>query len=129
MLESIAQKNTKIDVLHQLQKFKEPGFAILQPTDKSNKRFLNFDMVHHTVNLNDYDITGVYPLVPKLYDAPKVHIYNNIFYTFNEDRPADFHSYSLSVGDIIALKRNNQIQFGFVDSIGFAHLDKETINL
>ena len=123
------QKNTKNEILNKLQNFDEPGFAILQPTEESNKRFLNFDMVHHTVNLNDYEITGVYPLAPELYDAPKVRIYDNIFYTFNMDKPPDFHSYSLSVGDIIALKRNNQIQFGFVDSIGFAHLDKETINL
>jgi len=39
---------------------------------------------------------------------------------FNLSRPQDFEGHSLSVGDVIALKRNGEVSVHYVDSIGFS---------
>ena len=44
---------------------------------------------------------------------------NDLFYTFNLDRPADFQGHSLSVSDIVALKQNGVISCHYVDTVGF----------
>ena len=41
---------------------------------------------------------------------------------FNLSRPQDFEGHSLSVSDVIALKRNGEISVHYVDSIGFKEL-------
>ena len=41
---------------------------------------------------------------------------------FNLSRPQDFEGHSLSVGDVIALKRNGEVSVHYVDSIGFKDL-------
>ena len=38
---------------------------------------------------------------------------------FNIDRPADYHSPSLSVSDIVAIKQNGVVSCHYCDSIGF----------
>ena len=57
----------KQKTVNALQTFEEPGFAILQPTEQSEKRFLNFEKINQTIVFNDYDISGVYKLKEKLY--------------------------------------------------------------
>jgi len=41
---------------------------------------------------------------------------------FNLSRPQDFEGHSLSVSDVIALKRNGEVSVHYVDSIGFKDL-------
>jgi antirestriction protein ArdC len=41
---------------------------------------------------------------------------------FNVDRPADYHSPSMSVSDIIAIKRAGEVSFHYCDSVGFKEL-------
>ena len=41
---------------------------------------------------------------------------------FNLSRPQDFEGHSLSVSDVIAIKRNGEVSVHYVDSIGFKEL-------
>ncbi len=47
---------------------------------------------------------------------------DGIFYTLNENHPADFNAYSLSVGDIIVRNQNGERTAHFVDRFGFREL-------
>ena len=46
----------------------------------------------------------------------------SIYQKFNCARPTDYHGHSLSVSDVIALKRNGEVSVHYVDSIGFKEL-------
>ena len=72
--------------------------------------------------LNDKaNYTAVYTidLVP---DDNTTRILENLYCIFNDDRPADFTGHSLSVSDIIALKREGVVSYHYCDSIGFKEL-------
>ena len=43
----------------------------------------------------------------------------NLFQQFNTDRPADYHHHSMSVSDIVALKRDGVVTCHYCDSFGF----------
>ena len=45
-----------------------------------------------------------------------------LFETFNVDRPADFTGHSLSVSDIVAIRQNGVVSCHYVDSVGFKEL-------
>ena len=45
-----------------------------------------------------------------------------LYQKFNFARPTDYHGHSLSVSDVIALKRNGEVSVHYVDSIGFKEL-------
>ena len=45
-----------------------------------------------------------------------------IWEQFNQDHPIDYHSPSLSVSDIVALKTDSVVSYHYVDSIGFKEL-------
>ena len=47
---------------------------------------------------------------------------DDIFYEFNEARPADYKSYSLSASDIIALNQGGAVSYHYVDRFGFKEL-------
>ena len=55
-------------------------------------------------------------------DVPNNEILEELFQTFNLSRPQDFEGHSLSVSDVIALKRNGEVSVHYVDSIGFKDL-------
>ena len=46
----------------------------------------------------------------------------SVFEKFNMHRPKDFEGHSLSVSDVVAVKKDGQISAHFVDSIGFKEL-------
>ena len=46
-----------------------------------------------------------------------------IYEMFNLARPDDFRGHSLSTSDIVAIKREGQVSFHYVDNIGFKPLD------
>ena len=58
-------------------------------------------------------------LVP---DDNTARILENFYCIFNDDRPVDFTGHSLSVSDIIALKREGVVSYHYCDSIGFVEL-------
>ena len=45
-----------------------------------------------------------------------------IFQQFNLEKPVDFHSPSMSVSDIVALKQNGVVSCHYVDSVGFQQI-------
>ena len=46
----------------------------------------------------------------------------NLYYIFNQARPEDFKGHSLSVSDIVALKRDGVISYYYCDSVGFREI-------
>ena len=52
-------------------------------------------------------------------DVPNNEVLEELFQMFNLSRPQDFEGHSLSVSDVIALKRNGEVSVHYVDSIGF----------
>lgn len=47
---------------------------------------------------------------------------DKLYNDFNADRPKDFKGHSMSVSDVVALKKDGEVTFHFVDSIGFKEL-------
>lgn len=45
-----------------------------------------------------------------------------LYEQFNLHHPADYHSHSLSVSDIVAIKRDGEVSYHYCDSIGFQEL-------
>ena len=53
---------------------------------------------------------------------PGVQDLESAFEKFNLNRPADFAGHSMSVSDIIAIKRGNEVSYHYCDSVGFKDL-------
>lgn len=47
---------------------------------------------------------------------------SSLFYRFNVDTPAGFAGHSLSISDIVTIRRNETVRAYYVDSVGFAEL-------
>ena len=57
-----------------------------------------------------------------LSDLPGARDLESAFEKFNLDRPADFSGHSLSVSDILAVKRGGEVSYHYCDSIGFQEI-------
>ena len=71
-----------------------------------------------------YEITYYADLPAMWQDVPNNEILEELFQMFNLSRPQDFEGHSLSVSDVIALKRNGEVSVHYVDSIGFKDLQE-----
>ena len=69
-----------------------------------------------------YEVTYYADLPAMWQDVPNNEVLEELFQVFNLSRPQDFEGHSLSVGDVIALKRNGEVSVHYVDSIGFKDL-------
>ena len=69
-----------------------------------------------------YEVTYYADLPAMWQDVPNNEILEELFQVFNLSRPQDFEGHSLSVSDVIALKRNGEVSVHYVDSIGFKDL-------
>ena len=69
-----------------------------------------------------YEVTYYADLPAMWQDVPSDEVLEELFQMFNLSRPQDFEGHSLSVSDVIALKRNGEISVHYVDSIGFKEL-------
>ena len=99
-------------------------FAIYQVSqeDPNNVRFMNMDwMQSHdlTIERGNYDLIYTAPLTAVGSTDAKLE---TLFMQFNFQRPADYHSPSLSVSDIVALKQNGVVSYHYCDSVGFLQL-------
>lgn len=100
---------------------REDSYAILQlkRTDETAQdRFMDYSWLvskGREPEVDHYDVvyTGTLPPNTSLED---------IYVKFNIDHPADFTGHSLSVSDIVALKRAGVVTYYYVDSIGFREL-------
>lgn len=99
-------------------------FAIYQVKrdDPGNVRFMNMDwMQSHgkAIERGSYDLIYTAPLTAIGSTDAKLE---TIFEQFNLHRPADYHSPSLSVSDIVAIKQNGVVSYHYCDSVGFKEL-------
>ena len=101
----------------------EPVMAIYQLKDTADPDlgFRSFDRLDSPPKHEDYECVytrGTHP------DMPMATMLEQHFYTFNEDRPADFTGHSMSVSDIVGVRRNGELSFHYCDSFGFKALDQ-----
>lgn len=99
-------------------------FAIYQVKrdDPGNMRFMNMDwMQSHgkAIERGSYDLIYTAPLTAIGSTDAKLE---TIFEQFNLHRPTDYHSPSLSVSDIVAIKQNGVVSYHYCDSVGFKEL-------
>lgn len=99
-------------------------FAIYQVKrdDPGNVRFMNMDwMQSHgkVIERGSYDLIYTAPLTAIGSTNAKLEA---LFEQFNLHRPVDYHSPSLSVSDIVAIKQNGVISYHYCDSVGFKEL-------
>ena len=90
--------------------------------DPGNVRFMNMDwMQSHrkAIERGSYDLIYTAPMTATGSTDAKLEA---IFEQFNLHRPADYHSPSLSVSDIVAIKQNGVVSYHYCDSIGFKEL-------
>ena len=82
-------------------------------------RFMGLEHLDLPPDKANYTAVYTSDLVP---DDNTTRILENLYCIFNDDRPADFTGHSLSVSDIIALKREGVVSYHYCDSIGFVEL-------
>lgn len=57
-----------------------------------------------------------------LENTESMDVLEDIFMNFNIHQPSNFRAHSLSVSDIVAIKRNGEVRCFYVDSVGFTAL-------
>ena len=95
-------------------------FAIYQVSrnDPQNVRFMNMDWLQShglTVERNNYNL---------IYTAPMEGgtDLEQLFYRFNNEHPKDYHSPSMSVSDIVAIRKDGALSCHYCDSFGFQQI-------
>ena len=99
-------------------------FAIYQVSrdDPQNVRFMNLDWLKsHDISIDrsNYDLIYTAPLresgtVPEQLEK--------LYEQFNLQKPEDFHSPSMSVSDIVAIKQDGKVSCHYCDSVGFTEI-------
>ena len=77
-----------------------------------DERFASMRELHHRGKMPDpehYEVTYYADLPTMWQDVPNNEILEELFQMFNLSRPQDFEGHSLSVSDVIALKRNGEV--------------------
>lgn len=85
----------------------------------SELRFMCLEHIDSPPDKANYAAVYTRDLIP---DDDTTRVLENFYCIFNDDRPVDFTGHSLSVSDIIALKREGVISYHYCDSIGFVEL-------
>ena len=99
-------------------------FAIYQVSsdDPQNVRFMNLDWLKsHDISIDrsNYDFIYTAPLresgtVPEQLEK--------LYQQFNLEKPVDFHSPSMSVSDIVAIRQDGKVSCHYCDSVGFTQI-------
>jgi len=75
--------------------------------------------IGRTVQRDNYDLVYTAPLAP---GDLKGSMLDNLEYRFNNEHPADYRYPSMSVSDIVAIKRDGKVSCHYCDSFGFAEV-------
>ena len=102
------------------QSYPGDAFAIYQMRMDQEGKFLSYDQQKDGVYREDYDLIYTHAGLPE--GAATADLLENLFFDFNQQRPADYHAHSLSVSDIIALKQGGTVTYHYCDSFGFQEL-------
>ena len=73
------------------------------------------------VRKDSYEMVYTGP-IPDEKSADDPAVLEDLFIRFNLQRPEDFHGHSLSVSDVVVLKREDEIRSYYTDSFGFEQL-------
>ena len=99
-------------------------FAIYQVSrdDPQNVRFMNLDWLKsHDISIDrsNYDLIYTAPLRES---GTVTEQLEKLYEQFNLQKPADFHSPSMSVSDIVAIKQDGKVSCHYCDSVGFTQI-------
>ena len=99
-------------------------FAIYQESrnDPQNVRFMNLDWLQShnlAVDRSNYDLIYTAPLNGS---GSTMEQLETLYEQFNLQKPVDFHSPSLSVSDIVAIKQDGKVSCHYCDSVGFTEI-------
>ena len=99
-------------------------FAIYQVSrdDPQNVRFMNLDWLQShnlAVDRSNYDLIYTAPLNGS---GSAMEQLETLYEQFNLQKPVDFHSPSMSVSDIVAIKQDGKVSCHYCDSVGFTEI-------
>ena len=100
-------------------------FAIYQVKHTDELRDIRYEglewikSIGRTVQRDNYDLVYTAPLAP---GDLKGSVLDNLEYRFNNEHPADYRHPSMSVSDIVAIKRDGKVSCHYCDSFGFAEV-------
>ena len=104
---------------------KDDCFAIYQVKHNDELRDIRYEglewikSIGRTVQRDNYDLVYTAPLAP---GDLKGSVLDNLEYRFNNEHPADYRHPSMSVSDIVAIKRDGKVSCHYCDSFGFAEV-------
>ena len=116
------------DVLDRFAAAESDVYLILQLKDcpeTRDERYASMRLLEQmgmTPNPARYEVVYFANTPAYLYGMPDAAALEELFIQFNVNHPADFKGHSLSVSDVIALKRQGQVDVFYVDSFGFKEL-------
>ena len=105
----------------------EDGFAIYQlgrGNGAEDIRFMDMEYLSRkgiAVQRSNYDQVYAAPMAFEAGKDAQDHL-NDLYFRFNHDHPQDFRGHSLSISDIVALKRDGQVSCHYVDRWGFKEI-------
>ena len=97
-------------------------FAIYQVKHTDELRDIRYEglewlqSIGRTVQRDNYELVYTAPLLPS---DLKGDTAEQLFYRFNNEHPADYRHPSMSVSDIVAIKRDGKVSCHYCDSFGF----------
>ena len=100
-------------------------FAIYQVKHTDELRDIRYEglewvkSIGRTVQRDNYDLVYTAPLTP---GDLKGSVLDNLEYRFNNEHPADYRHPSMSVSDIVAIKRDGKVSCHYCDSFGFQQI-------
>ena len=100
-------------------------FAIYQVKHTDELRDIRYEglewikSIGQTVQRNNYELVYTAPLLPS---DLKGDTTEQLFYRFNNEHPADYGHPSMSVSDIVAIKRDGKVSCHYCDSFGFEQI-------
>ena len=100
-------------------------FAIYQVKHTDELRDIRYEglewlkSIGQTAQRDNYDLVYTAPLLPS---DLKGDTAEQLFYRFNNEHPTDYRHPSMSVSDIVAIKRDGKVSCHYCDSFGFAEV-------
>ena len=105
-----------------------PGdaYAIYQVKHTAELSLIRFESMDDLQSMGQQPQRGNYDLVYTRAGLPEGQspgvILDKLWEDFNIHRPADYHSPSMSVSDIIAIRQGGEVSYHYCDSVGFKEL-------
>lgn len=100
-------------------------FAIYQVKHTDELRDIRYEglewikSIGRTVQRDNYELVYTAPLLPS---DLKGDTTEQLFYRFNNEHPADYGHPSMSVSDIVSIKRDGKVSCHYCDSFGFEQI-------